>query len=73
MFLDDVEVTVFSWNPISGTADPRQSNIEWYGSAAPTRLFSGMEGFLHWGGQGGTKTVNDYMDVGEFYVTGVKP
>ena len=68
VFLDNVEVADFSW--LGGTPDPGQNSIEWYGSSHSTRLFSGVQMLLYWGGGSGTKTVNDHIDFSEFYITG---
>ena len=68
VFLDDVEVTGFVW--LGGGEDPGQNAIEFYGSGDPTRLFSGMQFPLYWGGQASVKTVNDHVDISELYITG---
>ena len=67
VFLDDVEITDFDW--LNGS-DPAQNAIEWYGSGSPTRLFGGAQLFSYWGGSNDVKTVNDYVDISEFYITG---
>ncbi len=71
VFLDGVEITDFRWtNP--NIPDPGQNAIEWYGANHTTRLFSGVQLPLYWGGSSGVKTVNDHIDVSEVYVTGRK-
>lgn len=71
MLLDGVEVTGFTW--LGASPNPSQNAIEWYGPSSPTRLFSGLQFPLYWGGSGSTKTVNDYIDISEFYMTGAEP
>lgn len=68
MLLDGVEVTDFNW--LKASADPGQNAIQWYGPGHNTRLLSGLQSFLHWGGSSGTKTVNDHIDISELYVAG---
>ncbi len=62
---DDVALTDFA-GPWSS-----QSAVEWFNSSNSTRLFSGMQLYVFWGGQGPPKTVNDHIDIGEFYITGL--
>ena len=69
VFFDGVELTDFLWTN-QNIPDPGQNTIEWYGSGWNTRLFSGVQFPLYWGGAHGTKTVNDYLDISEFYITG---
>ena len=69
VFVDDVEVTDFVW--LGGGGNAPQDAVEWYRSGAPTRLFSGAQLFQYWGGSGDTKTTNDHIDIGEFYITGI--
>lgn len=53
--------------------DPSSQGIAWYRAGTPTRLFSGLQLPMYWGGgPGPIKAVNDHIDVGEFYITGVK-
>ena len=69
VFLDDVDITAdFTW---LSPGSPTPTTMQWYGSGAPTRLFSGVQLFLYWGGSVGTKTVSDHVDLSEFYITGV--
>ena len=68
VFLDDVEVTDFSW--VSGPSDPAPNAVEWYRPSNGTRLFSGIQMFLYWGGSTGVKAVNDFVDLSELYITG---
>jgi len=67
MWLNDVEVA--SWPCCSGQPNPANT-VEWYNSSSTTRLFSGLQYFVYWGGQGPPKTVNDHVDCAEFYITG---
>ena len=69
VFLDDVEVTTFF--EVSSTNNA-PSSIAWYAPGNDTRLFSGVQQFLYWGGSGDTKTVDDYIELSEFYITGVQ-
>ncbi len=54
----------------SGGSPPDQDNINWFNSGASSRLWSGQQFFLYWGGSTNIKTVNDHIDLGEFYLTG---
>ena len=67
IFLDGQEISVPGIGKLKGVG---QTGINWYASGAPTRLFSGLQMFLYWGGINNTKTANDYVDLGEFYITG---
>ena len=61
-----VEVTDFQL--LSGAT--AQNAVEWFDSGHTSRLFSGLHLPLYWGGQGPPKTVNDHLDISEFYITG---
>ena len=67
VLLDGVEASLSGLPPVTGVA---QNKINWYESGAPTRLFSGLQFFLYWGGSNNTKAANDYVDLSEFYITG---
>lgn len=46
---------------------------QWWGAGATVAQatkFETFKGFLYWGGQGGTKTVDDYVRIGELYISG---
>lgn len=67
------EVTDFVWKPFNDLPipDPGQDSIKWFSDASGDRLYSGLAFPLFWGGSGDTKTVNDFIDVSEFYLTGL--
>jgi hypothetical protein len=45
-----------------------QSGLEFFSDTPPN--FEGYQAFLYWGGSGGTKTVNDYIRISEFFISG---
>jgi hypothetical protein len=68
IWLDGTQIT--SYSGAGGVAANGITNIEWFPDCSTSPYFSGMQGFLYWGG-GGVKTVNDdYIDIGEFKISG---
>lgn len=65
-WLDGDEIK-FRANHLTGTG---QTGIMWFNPASGARYFSGIEGLLFWGGRGDEKTVNDWIQMGELYITG---
>ena len=66
---DDVEVT--DWTFLINA--PAANAVKWFKDNYGSRLWAGLQLPLYWGGSVSTKTVNDHLDIAEFYITGKVP
>lgn len=65
MWQDGVEGT--DWSKNGQPYAPALDSEDWF---ATDNFIGGILAFMFWGGQGNTKTVNDYIRISEFYASG---